>query len=93
MENLPPGNARDRQRVGHHWTDSEALLALIADATRSSSWMYARAHGAPPSAAPDPLPRPWDDDDEGDRVGRVAPEDQEAALAALERMRPGGAGL
>ncbi|WP_160051296.1 hypothetical protein [Nocardiopsis sp. FR26] len=81
IEHLPPTSAAHRTARGHAWTDTEYLLAVIADAVRDHATVTVAANSKNPRSVkrPDPLPRPTDQAEEA----RKAAEAEEAA----KRMR------
>lgn len=91
IEQLPPGGARARARVGHHWQDTEQLLAIIADRIAEVGVAQIKALGGK-AKKPKPLPRPGNKRPEGktlgNRGGRSVAETK-AFLDSLSAPPPG----
>ena len=61
-----PDSAIVRALRGHPWSDTECLLALMADSLAEANWQRQGKKGA---ARPKPVPRPWQQAEEK-RIGK-----------------------
>lgn len=88
IRHLPNESATARAQVGEagRWSDTEYLLALVADGIAAGNWQRAVIAGAKPKPRPPkPIPRPGVVD--GTRLGRTSLTPDEVK-AFLHRFDP-----
>lgn len=87
IEHLPPTSAFHRDVAGHAWTDTEHLLAIVADRVAENTYVSARA-GRMKARKPKPLQRPGEP--RTGQMGDRGEHDTEAVVTYLDQYKPRG---